>query len=101
MTKDNYLAQIDAGGFKLPALSGFTDADGAPLEPSGGAATNSSPFGGAFGAAPPPPVPSQQPLQPPGPHQAQYAAPPPPDTFSTGRAQQVAALRAACGWGGV
>ncbi|KXZ52131.1 hypothetical protein GPECTOR_10g760 [Gonium pectorale] len=80
VTKDGYLAQIDAGGFRLPVLAGLSDADGNAIDPQpqpqGGPGAAAGPYGqasaGPSGSGP-------------GPHAATYSAPPPPDTFSTGR----------------
>ncbi|GLC45016.1 hypothetical protein PLESTM_001675900 [Pleodorina starrii] len=88
VSKDGYLAQIDAGGFRLPTMEGLSDAEGKPIDaapppptygtsPSmvggggaGGAGGAAGPSGGAAAA---------------GPGAAHYSAPPPPDSFSTGR----------------
>ncbi|GFR42201.1 hypothetical protein Agub_g3092, partial [Astrephomene gubernaculifera] len=32
VSKENYLAQIDSGGFRLPVLAGLSDAEGNPLD---------------------------------------------------------------------
>lgn len=88
VTKEGYLTQIDNGGFRLPVLSGLSDADGNALDTAaqspmpqqsfGGPASAGTTGGSGFGG----------PQQPPNPHAAHYSAPPPPDTFTTGRNQQ-------------
>ncbi len=93
MTKEGYLAQIDAGGFKMPVLRDLSDAtgnalDAAPppaMQPPGAAGPGPGPEGGYPGAGPygggyggsagPSGVP---------PGHATYAAPP-PDGFVAGR----------------
>ncbi|EFJ53160.1 hypothetical protein VOLCADRAFT_55400 [Volvox carteri f. nagariensis] len=50
VTKDGYLAQIDAGGFRLPTMAGLSDADGKPID-----AAPAAPVGGAiYGSKPVP-----------------------------------------------
>ncbi|GIL50072.1 hypothetical protein Vafri_6390 [Volvox africanus] len=87
VTKDGYLAQIDAGGFRLPTMEGLSDADGKPIDavPPAPAYGSSPSIGQAAGAASAASVSGGGPAGPNAPHTASYSAPPPPDTFSTGR----------------
>ncbi|KAG2438490.1 hypothetical protein HXX76_005042 [Chlamydomonas incerta] len=90
VSKENYLAQIDAGGFKLPVLAGLSDADGNALDTAAAAAaataglSAANPYGTAPGSAGPTGGGGAGPSGANNPHAATYSAPPPPDTF-TGR----------------
>ncbi|KAG2500095.1 hypothetical protein HYH03_001679 [Edaphochlamys debaryana] len=91
VSKENYLAQIDAGGFRLPTLAGLSDADGNALDLAPPPQAPAQPYGSAPGSAPGSAGPTgggagpSQPQAPFNPHAATYSAPPPPDTFTTGR----------------
>ncbi len=88
MTKEGYLTQIDNGGFRLPVLSGLSDADGNALDTAAQAPLHQQSFGGPASADTTGGSGFGGPQQPPNPHAAHYSAPPPPDTFTTGRNQQ-------------
>ena len=91
VSKENYLAQIDAGGFKLPVMAGLSDAEGNALDTAAATAAATAglsamnPYGAPPGSAGPAGAAGPGPSGAPNPHAATYSAPPPPDSFAGGR----------------